>query len=66
MLLFSNDFEATPITPNGCLANPFVKEAYHQAALYFRVNYPLHREAARRDQDPPRPPRGRQSLECAK
>lgn len=42
MLLFSNDFEATPITPNGVFANPFVKEAYHQAALYFRVNYPLH------------------------
>jgi hypothetical protein len=42
LLLFSSDFEARPITPNGTFANPYVKEAYRQSSLLFRANFDLH------------------------
>ena len=42
MLLYSSDFEARPLTPNGTFTNPFVKEAYRQSSLLFRADYTIH------------------------
>lgn len=42
MLLYSSDFEARPLTPNGTFTNPFVKEAYRQSSLLFRSDYTIH------------------------
>lgn len=42
MLLYSSDFEARPLTPNGTFLNPYVKEAYRQSSLLFCKNFNSH------------------------